>query len=80
MDKKKAGLEYGLQPLDEILKRLKLTNHDLVSHSTEQLSHKMIAKGRKGRKLNPHVKQKIVNALNAAKQDRIWTVEDLFNY
>ena len=72
----------GTQPLDELLTRLNLQNHDLVHRSTEQLTHKMVQKGRRGRRLTPNVQRKIFNALNACLPDQNTrlTMSDLFNY
>ena len=72
--------EYGPQPLDEILTRLGLSNSALVDASTEQLSHKMVQKGRKGRRLTLNVKLKILKALNALNPDPKFSLEQLFNY
>lgn len=46
-----------------------LTNADLVKASTQQLTFKMVQKGRKGRPLTPNVQKKILNALLRAKPD-----------
>ena len=75
------SLEYNLgpQPLDEVLKAINVTNHDLVAGSTEQLTHKMVAKGRKGRRLTRNVQNKILNALNR-KNGKTYTLAQLFNY
>ena len=74
--------EFGMQALDEIMLRLKLSNSDLVKASTEQLTHKMVAKGRKGRRLTLNIQMKILCALqnldiNAANP---FTLKELFNY
>lgn len=71
--------EFGPQPLDTIIDECGLTNKDLVSASTEQLTHKMVKKGRDGRKLTMRVKLKIQRALAKA-AGREFTVSDLFNY
>ena len=52
-----AKREYGLQPLDGLMTELELVNHDLVAASTEQLTHKMVSKGRKGRWLTMPVRR-----------------------
>jgi len=70
----------GQQPLDRILNELGLKNNRLVEISTEQLTHKMVAKGRVGRRLTPNAKHKILNALNALSKDKKFTLADLFNY
>ena len=79
-------LNLGPQPLDEIMQANNLCNHDLVAASTEQLTHKMVARGRKGRRLKRKVQEKILQALNnySAAQGpdthRVYTLPDLFNY
>lgn len=72
--------EKGVQPLDGILTELGLKNTDLVSSSSEQLTHKMVARGRKGRRLTPNVQHKILNALNAGQKQKVFSLKDLFNY
>jgi hypothetical protein len=63
-----------------------LDNHDLDAASPEQLTHKMVARGRKGRRLKRKVQLKILAALNAhaKSQDpenhRVYSLPDLFNY
>src|SRR3989344_2796425 len=61
--------DFGTQPLEALLTRLGLTNADLVRASTQQLSFKMVQRGRKGRKLTPNIQRKILNALHAAAPD-----------
>lgn len=77
-------MEYNLgeQPLDSILTERNIQNHRLVDISTEQLTHKMVQKGRKGRRLTAHVQRKILNALNALLPEETprYTLKDLFNY
>jgi hypothetical protein len=72
--------ELGAQPLDALMKKLGLSNHALVAASTEQLSHKVVQKARKGRRLTPKAKTKVLNALQAALPDRKFARRDLFNY
>jgi len=74
-------MEYDLgpQPIKEIIDAHQLKPHDVVAASTDQITHKMIAKAIKGRRLTPHVKQKILAALNKACQ-REYALADLFNY
>jgi Mor family transcriptional regulator len=56
--------DHGLQPLDGLMVRWNLTNHELVEVSTEQLNHKQVQKARKGRQLTLHLMQKMMRALN----------------
>jgi hypothetical protein len=73
-------VELGIQPLDGIMVRLGFSNADLVKISTEQLSHKMVQKGRKGRRLNPKIQHKILNALRVLKPEDNFAIKDIFNY
>ena len=41
--------EHGVQPLVAIMEECGVTNHQLVAASTEQLTHKMVAKACRGR-------------------------------
>ncbi len=82
--------DHGLQPLDGLMVRWNLTNHELVEVSEEQLNHKQVQKARKGRQLTLHLMQKMMRALNAkvvaklSKEDRGKFVpylhKQLFNY
>ena len=72
-------MESGTQPLDAILLRHALANHDLVAQSGEHLSHKVVQKARKGRMLTKHSQQKILRALNRA-ASAAYDLEELFNY
>lgn len=71
--------EFGPQPVDQLLSDRKVSNHDLVLASTEQLTHKMVAKARRGRWLSMKVRCKILRAVNKACGEN-FTVKDLFNY
>jgi len=82
--------DHGPQPLDGLMVRWNLTNHELVEVSDEQLNHKQVQKSRKGRQLTLHLMQKMMRALNEtivgklAKEDRPKFVpylhKQLFNY
>ena len=63
--------------LEEIMTALGLKNNDLVKASTEQLTHKMVAKARKGKPLTPNVQMKILRALNASQNTKQFTLKDL---
>jgi len=69
----------GEQPIARIMAELPLKPHDLVAASTQQITHKMVARACKGRRLTPNVQAKILNALNAA-TGRHYPLGDLFNY
>ena len=71
--------EYGPQPIAELLVKHALKGHDLVATSTEQITHKMVSRACKGRKLSRRVQLKIRNALNAATKQS-YKLSDLFTY
>ncbi|MBF0122398.1 MAG: hypothetical protein HQL21_03180 [Candidatus Omnitrophica bacterium] len=68
------------QPLDAVMGRLNLSNADLVHASREQLSFKMVQKGRKGKPLSLNIQNKILRALKAARPEEPVSLQDLFNY
>lgn len=73
-------MEKGVQPLDGILTELKLKNADLVLNSNDQLTFKVVAKGRRGRRLTLNSQTKILKALNAAQSVKQFELKDIFNY
>lgn len=72
-------IKKGEQPLHTLMIRLNLKNSNLVERSTDQLTYKMVAKGRKGRQLTLNAQQKILKALNKDQEEK-FTLGDLFNY
>jgi len=70
---------FGEQPMAGIMALHKLKSHDLVAVSTEQITHKMISRAVKGRRLTPNVQRKILAALNKAVKKK-YSLKDLFNY
>jgi len=76
----RKDMDKGPQPLEKILLERGLKPHALVEKSTEQLTHKMVAKGCKGRRLTLNVQMKILNALNAVQSEKVYELKDLFNY
>ena len=73
------NLEFGPQPIAELMQSLKLKPHDLVAASTEQLTHKMVARAMKGRRLTNNTKGIVQRALNNATGNTYKLVQ-LFNY
>lgn len=71
--------DLGEQPIAKLLPALGLKSHDLVAASTEQITHKMVARACKGRRLTSNVQRKILNALNRA-SGMEHTLDQLFNY
>ena len=77
----------GSQPLDQIMDAKGLTANDLVSASEEQITHKMVTRGRKGRRLTRKVQFKLIKALNAAiaiatesETETEYTLKEVFSY
>ncbi|MCK9595368.1 MAG: hypothetical protein PHH68_06415 [Candidatus Omnitrophica bacterium] len=71
--------DLGPQPIAKIMDEHGFKPNDLVSNSTEQITHKMVNRAVKGRRLNPHIQRKILNALNKA-AGKQYELRDLFNY
>ena len=71
--------DLGLQPIAAILAERNLKPHDLVAASTEQLTHKMVSRACKGRRLTLNVQTKVLNALNLT-TGKNFSLSDLFNY
>lgn len=65
-EKYEKKVENGVQPLDGIMNEYELSNNDIVQASTEQLSHKIVNKARKGRRISIKLQVKITTALNIA--------------
>ena len=55
---------HGPQRVDEIMQHWGLDNHDLVTSSIEQLTHKQVQKARAGRQLTLKMMQKVARTLN----------------
>jgi hypothetical protein len=75
----KIDRDLGPQPVAKILAERNLKPHDLVAASKQQLTHKMVSRACKGRRLTRNVRAKILNALNAAAK-QTYSLRDLFNY
>ena len=71
--------DLGEQPLAALLSELGLKSHDLVAASTEQITHKMVQRGCKGRRLTKNVQGKLLRALNTA-SGNTYAIKDLFTY
>ena len=74
-------MEAGVQPLDRLMTAHGVSNHDLVAAAGPNLlTHKVVAKGRRGRRLTLRAQDKIVAALNARLGGRPLTREECFSY
>lgn len=63
--------DLGTQPVDDLMERWGLGNHDLVEASPEQLTHKQVQRARKGRMLTLAMMQKVTRALNISIWQRL---------
>ena len=75
----KTERNLGSQPIAGIMVSHNLKPHDLVAASTAQLTHKMVTRACKGRRLTENTKCKVLDALNLA-AEKNYTLSDLFNY
>jgi hypothetical protein len=75
------GIErnMGEQPIARLLDEAGLRPHDLVKASAVQMTHKMVSRACKGRRLTENTQTIVLNALQAA-TGRTFELKDLFNY
>ncbi len=71
--------DLGTQPIAEILLAHNIGARDLVKASTEQITHKMVSRACKGKRLTPRVQSKIVRAINTV-AGKTYSPTDLFTY
>ena len=71
--------DLGPQPIGRIMTERNLKPHDLVAASTQQLTHKMVSRACKGRRLTINAQTKVLNALNLASGQN-YSLRDIFNY
>lgn len=69
----------GEQPIARIMAEAGLEPNDLVKASPVQMTHKMVSRACKGRRLTPNTRKIVLNALQAATGKRI-AMTDLFTY
>ncbi len=71
--------DLGEQPLARLMAELGLKAHDLVAASTEQITHKMVSRGCKGRRLTRNVQGKLLRAYDKVTGET-HRLSDLFTY
>jgi|MDTC01.3.fsa_nt_gb hypothetical protein len=82
----KPALEHGVQPLDQLMTEHELSNTDVVKASAKSVTHKMVNKGRRGRRLSRKVQTKVYQAFCSALRGRDdclslrYELSDTFNY
>lgn len=59
-------LNFGDQPLIDLLDKWGITSHTMIKASTEQLNYKQVQRALKGRKLTLKMMQKVARAFNVA--------------
>ena len=74
-----VGRDLGEQPLASLMAERGLKPQDLVAASTEQLTHKMVTRAMKGRRLTANAMGKVHRAWNRAAGDEA-SLGSLFNY
>ncbi len=75
----KIERDIGPQPIGRIMAERGLKPHDLVAASTQQLTHKMVSRACKGRRLTLNTQTKVLIALNLA-TGKNYSLRDLFSY
>lgn len=77
-------MNLGAQPIDALMDAHGLKNHDIVAADvTKGVTHKVVTKARKGRRLTARMQKKILASVNvclAAKALSVVTHQDLFLY
>jgi hypothetical protein len=75
-------MEMGPQPIGKIMEEKGLSPHDLVAASVaagRPMTHKMVSRAVRGRRLTRNTKSIVQNALNLATGET-YALNDLFNY
>jgi hypothetical protein len=71
--------DLGDQPIARIMREHNLKPHDLVVISSVEMTHKMVSRACKGRRLTLNTQSKVLDALNRA-TGKSYSRRDLFNY
>jgi hypothetical protein len=78
------NMNAGVQPIDAFMDARGFKNHDLVAAGAAfNLTHKEVAKARKGRRLTAGTQRRVRLALNACLESRglpAAQIHELFNY
>lgn len=69
----------GKQPVGEIMDKCGVSPHDLVAVSQVPMTHKMVSRAVKGRRLTRNTMDIVAHALNRAAGTN-YSIRDLFNY
>ena len=74
-----APREMGEQPLAALMRERGLANHDLVAASARPITHKLVMRAVRGRRLTLHSKELVLAAFNRAAGGS-FRMGDLFDY
>jgi hypothetical protein len=69
----------GPQPIAALLEQHKLSHHDVVNASPEPITHKLVARACKGRRLTANSRNKIIRAMEKV-LGKTLSKKDLFTY
>ena len=69
----------GEQPIARLMREHNLKPHDLVAISSVEMTHKMVSRACKGRRLTLNTQAKVLAALNRA-TGKNYSLRDLFIY
>ena len=69
----------GEQPIAQIMRKHNLKPHDLVAISSVEMTHKMVSRACKGRRLPLNTQSIVLASLNRATGQN-YSLRDLFNY
>jgi hypothetical protein len=69
----------GEQPIARLMREHNLKPHGLVAASPVEMTHKMVSRACKGRRLTLNTQSKVLSALNRA-TGKTYTLRDLFTY
>ena len=69
----------GEQPIARIMREHHVKARDLVAASSVEMTHKMVSRACKGRRLTLNTQSKVLAALNRA-TGKNYSLRDLFNY
>ncbi len=69
----------GEQPVARLMREHHLKPHDLVAASSVEMTHKMVSRACKGRRLTLNTQSRVLAALNRA-TGKDYSLRDLFNY
>jgi len=71
--------DLGEQPMAHLMREHEITTHNLVAVSPDPITHKMVARACKGRRLTPNARNKMIRAMSLV-LGRDLKKADLFTY